>query len=271
MGRILIISALAFALLAPFASATTNVSPASAPGDVLPDLNQVTPDSLEVQHVIVRGRDEFRLGFDSATENLGPGPLTIHGFRPNKLTPRMQVDQLVTQRDGSTRLIRGVGEMQYVRNPDHNHWHFLDFARYELRPAGGFGPTRRGDRKTGFCLGDRYRAHGARSLPGFQPFPAQGDTCGLGKTGLVGLFAGISTGYGDEYAAQLEGQYIDITGIVPGRWNLVHTENANHRLLESDYTNNSSSLLVTIDWPGGMHRMPSVRILKRCPETPKCL
>jgi hypothetical protein len=270
MGRILTISTLAFALLAPGA-ASAHIAPVTLPTDVLPDLNQVTPASVMVKHVVVRGRDRFRLGFDSATENVGSGPLTLHGFRPNRRTPTMQVNQLVSQRDGSTRLIRNVGLMSYAIHPTHNHWHFLDFARYELRPAGGFGPTRRGDRKTGFCLGDRYRAPGARKMPGFQPFPAQGDTCGLGQTGLLGLFAGISTGYGDEYEAQLEGQYIDITGLPPGRWNIVHTANAGQRLLESDYSDNSASLLVSIDWPRGKREMPRVQVLKRCAEAASCL
>ena len=269
MGRILITALLALAVLAPGA-ASARAPQATLPADVLPDLNQIAPKGVVVRHVVVQGRDRFRLGFDSATENVGPGPLTLHGFRRDKRTPTMQVNQLVSQRGGGTRLVRNVGQMSYAIHPDHDHWHFLDFARYELRPAGAFGPTMRGDRKTGFCLGDRYRIKKARSLPGFQPFPAQGDTCGLGQTGLLGLFAGISTGYGDEYAAHIEGQYIDITGLVPGRWNIVHRANANHRLVESDYSDNASSALVSIDWPRGTRAMPRVRVLKQCPESDTC-
>ena len=269
MGRILTIALLALAVVAPgVASAAT--PPATLPADVLPDLNQVAPKGVVVKHVVVRGRDRFRLGFDSATENVGPGPLTLHGFRRDPRKPTMQVNQLVNQQGGGTRLVRNVGLMSYALHPTHNHWHFLDFARYELRPAGAFGPTMRGDRKTGFCLGDRYRARGARKMPGFQPFPAQGDTCGLGQPGLLGLFAGISTGYGDEYPAQVEGQYIDITGLVPGRWNIVHRANASQRLLESDYSDNASSMLVSISWPNGTRKMPRVKVLKQCPESPTC-
>ena len=241
---------------------------ADAP-ELLPDLDQVAPQDVSVKSVALSsGRTVHRLGFASATENRGAGPLTLHGFRRSRGVRRMQVDQLVDHTDGSSRLIRNVGRMSYVVHPDHRHWHLLGFARYELHPMGTQGGGLRFDQKTGFCLGDRYRIRGARRLAGFQPFPAQGDTCGLGRPGLMGLFAGISVGYGDPYDAHIEGQYIDVTSAPPGRYLLVQTANPDGRLLESDYTNNSSSALLQLRRRPG--RRPVVRILARCGGRDTC-
>ncbi len=246
-------------------------SPAAADGLAqLPDLDQVAPADLRVKQVVTRRGRMFRLGFASATENRGRGPLTLHGFRRGRDLGRMQVDQLVSRSDGSSRLIRKVGGMEYVVHPDHRHWHLIGFARYELRPTGGRSVFVLRDRKTGFCLGDRYTARRAKGLPGFQPFPAQGDTCGLGKPGLVGLFAGISVGYGDAYAAHLEGQYVDITGVPAGRYELVHTANPDRRLLESSYRNNSSSVLISLRWPNGYVNRPALSVLNTCPASGEC-
>ena len=41
-----------------------------------------------------------------------------------------------------------------TRRSDHSHWHLFDFQRYELRRADGSVVVR--DRKSGFCIGDRY-------------------------------------------------------------------------------------------------------------------
>lgn len=236
----------------------------------LPNLNQVAPRQIYVKERIVDGRTRFELGFDSATGNVGTGPLTVHGFRRNPGDTDMQVDQLVARSDGTARQIRAVGVMRYVVHPDHHHWHFLGFARYELRAAGKTKARSRSDRKTGFCLGDRYKVRNAAKLPDFTPFPEQGDECGLGQPKLSGLFAGISVGYGDRYGAYLEGQYIDITGLPPGRYTLVHTVNPDGALLESDYTDNSASAAIRLAWPNGRHKRPTVRVLARCQETPEC-
>jgi hypothetical protein len=179
----------------------------------------------------------------------------------------MQVDQLVRLEDGTARLIRQVGSMRYVVHPDHRHWHLLGFAQYELKRVGRSRGLVRRDRKTGFCLGDRYRVRRAKSLTGFRPFASQGDTCGLGKPGLRGLFAGISVGYGDQYAAHLEGQYIDITTAPSGRYRLIHRANPDRVLAESNYENNAASVLFSLRRGAGG---PTVRVLQRCPQTELC-
>ena len=52
-------------------------------------------------------------------------------------------------------------------------------------PGGHRGAAVR-DRKTGFCLGDRYPVTG-RGLPGAPPGPVYTSRCGLGDSGLLGI------------------------------------------------------------------------------------
>ena len=118
-------------------------APGQAPRDVLPDLVQAEPGDIDVETAVVRGRVRFRLGFESATENLGPGPLTLHGSRASTAEPTMRIDQLVSRSDGTTRRVRGVGSMRYVVHSDHRHWHYVGFERYELRRGGSSRAVRR--------------------------------------------------------------------------------------------------------------------------------
>jgi glucose/arabinose dehydrogenase len=234
-------------------------SPAAGP-ERLPDLVQVTPTDL----VITRADGSYLLGFQSAVSNLGDGPLIINGHRPGEQTGTMVADQVV-ERDGApAEVVADTGRLRYVVSPDHRHWHLLGFDRYELRHAGHTTVAVR-DQKTGFCLGDRYATTQ-------RPAAASSDAvytsrCGLGEPQLLGVQEGISVGYGDNYTANLEGQYLRLTGLPAGRYVLVHQVNADRRLRELDYSNNAASLLLELRW---RHGQPMVRILKTCPGTARC-
>jgi Lysyl oxidase len=265
MSRLLLVLLLVAVALVPAADAR-----ADHPGDVLPDLDQMVPEDLSVKRYDVNGFRVFRLGFASAAANIGAGPLTLHGYRRTRRVQTMRVDQLIEQLTGGTRLLRDVGRMSYVVHPDHKHWHLLGFERYELRKPGDDRPSLRTDRKTGFCLGDRFAIMGAANLPGFSPTPLQGDQCGLGLPRLTSLFAGISVGYGDRYEAHIEGQYIDVTDAPSGKYVLVHRVNTEGRIAELDYTNNASSVLFSMSWLNGRGEVPRIVVLRRCPGSASC-
>ena len=158
----------------------------------------------------------------------------------------MLADQVVEREGAPQQVIPGAGQLRYVVSPDHRHWHLLGFDRYELRRAGQRIPAVR-DQKTGFCLGDRYAA-AKRRLPAAPASPVYTGRCGLGEPELLGVQEGISVGYGDDYQANLEGQYLKLTGLPAGRYVLVHQVNADRRLRELDYTNNAASLLLELRW-----------------------
>jgi hypothetical protein len=130
-------------------------SHAAAGVPLLPDLDQETPASLVVTATGPRRKPTYVLGFRSAVRNIGEGPLIIFGHRHDRGIDTMVADQGIIRRGGPQEVVRGVGRLRYVISPDHRHWHLLGFDRYELRTPGGTAVRVR-DRKTGFCLGDRY-------------------------------------------------------------------------------------------------------------------
>jgi len=249
----------AVAALVPAALAVGGPAPEGKAS--LPDLDQETPTGL----VLTKARGGWRLGFDSAVRNIGAGPLIIDGARPEPGVETMSADQVIVNEGSPRTVVPGVGELRYVRSPDHRHWHLLGFDRYELRRAGS-GETVVADRKTGFCLGDRYPV---RTLPlaGKPLEPKYRSRCGLDRPGLLGIREGISVGYGDDYSANLEGQYLPLNGLRPGRYVLVHVANAGRRIVESSYENNASSVLLRLRRRGGE---PKMRILGVCSDTEHC-
>jgi glucose/arabinose dehydrogenase len=238
---------------------------ALAGSERLPDLDQAIPSDLAITRARASDRKRiYVLGFTSAVQNIGEGPLIFDAHRSADRAT-MVADQLI-ERDGAPMdVVPGAGRVRYVVSPDHRHWHLLGFDHYELRRVGHSRAIVR-DRKTGFCLGDRYR-YLDRRLPAAPPEPVYTSRCGLEHPELLGIQEGISVGYGDNYQANLEGQYLPLTGLPAGRYVLVHTANADRKLREIDYTNNSASLLIQLKWE---HRSPLLRVLRSCPDTARC-
>jgi serine protease len=245
-----------------------SAGPPAGARELLPDLDQEYPSELQVILVGTRVNPSYRLGFRSAVRNVGDGPLIIRGHRADEQTPTMIADQVVRRADGSQELVPGIGALQYVISPDHRHWHYLGFDRYqiyELRRA-RIGNSVARDHKTGFCLGDRYRvttvevAHGA-------PNAVYTSRCGLGNPRLVSIQEGISVGYGDAYAAFLEGQDLPLDGLPSGRYVLVHRVNEDRKIRELDYDNDAASALLELRW---RNSVPYLRVLAVCPDTAEC-
>ena len=256
----------AIALLIPAALGASAAAPEGEP--LLPDLDQEMPTQLVLTKAGKPGRTSWRLGFRSAVRNIGAGPLIIDGRRPSAGERTMDADQVIVNADGPASVVRGTGRLRYVRSPDHQHWHLLRFDRYELRRAGGSTAVVR-DRKTGFCLGDRYqtRSRVEEALPPAPPRYRDSD-CDKGKPESGRVEEGITPGWGDDYHAHLEGQSIDITRLRAGRYLLVHAVNPDRTLRERSYTNNVSSALIRIGRPRGGGR--TVRMLARCPQSARC-
>jgi hypothetical protein len=263
LARVSVLLAIGGVAIAAFVPSRAGAAPG---GWQLPDLEQEPPSSLVLSSDALDGHPgRYYLGFRSAVRNVGSGPLVIHGQRSSRRRPTMVATQLIQGADGAVQRVHGVGRLRYVVSPSHRHWHLLTFDRYTLRRIGGSRVTRR-DRKTGFCLGDRYRA-----LPPFAgPSPADPaftSNCGLLQPGRLSVDEGISVGYGDDYAANLEGQLIELTGLPDGRYVLTHEANPDRRLRELRYDNNSASLLLSLHWTRGR---PGVRVLASCGNSARC-
>jgi len=191
-------------------------------------------------------RGGLLLVFGSAVDNVGNAPLVVEGRRAGSV---MRTSQLVGTRRHALRT-----PLRFVRSQTHRHWHLAEFERYELRRNGELVGR---DRKTGFCLNDAYETRAANLRPHWT-----GD-CGRNRPGARSVREGISPGFGDDYVPQREGQSIDVTGLPPGRYVLVHRVNPDRALDESSYANNAASIAIDLD---GRH----VRVLAPCPGAGTC-
>jgi len=251
------------------ATLTTLAFAETAGGDaLLPDFNIVTPQGFVLQKTVDAGKPHWRLGFISAAYNQGTGPALVRGERSPLRPAEMLAEQIVARSDGSTSTIPNVGTMKYAVEPSHEHWHLLRFMVYELRRVSDYKLVRP-DEKRGFCLGDRYKVPKAKS-PGTPSKAVYVFDCAGKKPAATEVEEGMSIGWGDDYTQLRDGQYIDITGIPAGVYYLVHRVNPSRRLKESDYRNNTSSLRLQIDWPGGPTRKPTTTILAACTNTDRC-
>ena len=224
------------------------------PRELLPDLDQRSPFRLTMAGT--------KLGFASATDNVGEGPVWIRGSRPTASGP-MRATQLVRMSDRSVRAYPDAGRLRYTPSSSHTHWHLLGFQRYELRTLEGDLVVR--DRKSGFCLADHYGL-AARRVTAFTGGSFYGN-CAQSNPGALAVEQGTSIGFTDLYPAHFHGQNLDLRGVPAGDYVLVHRANPDQRLEEIDYTNNDASLRIRLSWSGGA---PRVVTLRTCQSSADC-
>jgi serine protease len=261
--RLAVLVVLAFLPAIAFPAVSHSAGPSSS--DRLPDLYQEVPTNLRVLSSGPPLDPSYSLGFRSAVHNVGDGPFVVLGHR-TQTSPVMTADQLIEQADGSRRTVPRIGTFRYVASPDHSHWHFGGFDRYELRQAGS-GRVLVRDRKSGFCLGDRYRAETEAPLAAAAPKPVYTGRCGLIQPGLFEIKEGISVGWGDDYGAFLEFQDLSLDGLPDGKYLLVHQTNAERRIRERSYANDVASVLLELRWHSSK---PYLKVLVTCEGSARC-
>src|SRR5688572_28903967 len=134
---------------------------------------------------------------------------------------------------GNADLVLGnpVGNPLYEFARCHGHYHFSDFAHYDLLNGAGSSVALR--TKAGFCLEDSGRWDA--NAPTNYLF-----TCN---------FQGLQAGWSDFYIAELSCQWIDITSVPPGVYTLQLEVDPANRLPELIETNNITQMFVVIDAP----------------------
>jgi Lysyl oxidase len=239
-------------------ASTTTAGAAGKPRDLLPDLVQGAPTGVDVVLDTSTGAERVRLVFASTIGNTGEGPLIITAKRKPGATT-MTAHQVIRRSDGGTRVRRAVaGTLKYVQAADHQHWHLMGIDRFELWTGNASRRLLR-DRKQGFCLGDRYQLTPGRRMPHQPGRPSFPGYCGRDRPGLMRIVEGITVGWGDNYPANIEGQFIDITGVAPGRYLLVHRIRAGG-LLESYPYDNVSCAAIELKAPSGAGLPPTVNV-----------
>jgi hypothetical protein len=167
--------------------------------------------------------------------------MVVDGFR----TPGagiMQAYQSFYDANGKRQTYAPTGSMQYDPRAGHEHWHFLDFATYQLRKQDG--STVR-SQKEAFCIAPTdavdLRVKGADWNPyatGLQT------TCGV--VSALGIRETLQTGWGDTYGQYLPGQAFDVTDLPNGTYSVEVIANPDKHLLETDTTNNVTARTIVL-------------------------
>jgi hypothetical protein len=109
----------------------------------------------------------------------------------------------------------------------HEHFHFEGYARYDLVEASSGNVLPIGN-KNGFCLRDLDNW----SNPSCATYDCD--------------YQGISAGCADVYTPDLDCQWVDITDVAPGTYQLVVTVNTERSIREQSFENNSATVSIEI-------------------------
>jgi hypothetical protein len=202
-------------------------APVASAHDVLPDLGMAKVIDLQ-QTRFTDGRLVLR--YSTTVVNVGAGAFEVHGTRSSP--SEMSQAQRIFDSGGTFRDVVTPGGMVFGGD-GHNHWHVDSLATSELIALNG---NRVGtSNKRGFCFWDniKYRLT-LLGAPRNPFYPAAG--CGTLDSSAVAM--GLSVGWGDEYAATLPDQYIDITDVATGRYRLQITADRQNWFAETNESNN---------------------------------
>jgi Lysyl oxidase len=209
------------------ALAATGVAGAA---DRLPDLGMARIADVKTEKT-ADGRRLLR--FTTVIVNVGAGPFEVRGQRASTSEPEMATAQRIYDSGGGFRQVATSARM-FFAGDGHNHWHVRDLESSELLRLDNGAKVGTGA-KFGFCFFDNvaYRL----GLPGA---PATAGYTGCGTATSLAVTMGVSVGWGDEYSWRLPNQYVDITGLTPGRYRLRVTADAPGYFVEASESNNAT-------------------------------
>jgi hypothetical protein len=224
----------------------------------------------------IPGRNLLR--FSTAIGNMGAGPVIL--LSANSGTPpagsgitswinadgTQNVLQLIYTYDSGANFFnfdhyRPAGRM--VWHNGHGHFHLEGYATYRLLQNVGGTPGAQvirddgtpaiGD-KVGFCLVNILQSfllpngQSSSTLPGYDPQGSQTLPSNNGQPlTTCGFQQGIHVGHADVYNAIYDGQWVDVTGVPNGDYFLEITLDALNVILESDDSNNTMAVPVTLN------------------------
>lgn len=209
-----------------------------------PNLKTLKPAGLRFDTETIGGTTHQVLRFSNTVYNSGQGPLEMLGKTITTSTgeEKTRVYQRLYSATGTRETTGAVGT--FVYHPTHNHFHFGQFAEYQLWTRAGYdawlqsgrteGSPRRADllsSKVTFCITDYRRV---RLKPG-SPRYAVYNQCGRHLQGL-------SVGWGDTYMYHLPDQWVDLgtTPLASGRYVLRSVADPLNRIYESENKRGSS-------------------------------
>jgi hypothetical protein len=172
--------------------------------------------------------------FDETSCAIAEGCVTQTGTR------RLLMFDTATMNIGNADLVVGNPTQSacFKWSQCHQHYHFRGVGRYTLYQQDGTTVAAVGH-KQGFCIDDTYAA------PGLDVAPAVPSAELFNCTDNQGLHVGFE----DVYPNNIDCQWIDVTGLPAGTYQLSVVVNGDHYLPESDYTNNEGRVQLKLPAP----------------------
>jgi hypothetical protein len=198
---------------------------------LLPDLVVSPPRELYLEIT----SDIKNLRFSTTFINTGKGDLKILSDHD----PESEVTtatQIITRKDGSEEEHR-IGT--FVFHPTHEHWHieeYVIFQIWSLNENEEKGEMLVSTDKMSFCIWDEEE----------YKLTLENASETRKYIGCNNEVQGISVGWSDTYPADMDGQSIDISQIPDGRYLVSTVINPDRKIIESDYSNNESLVMVEI-------------------------
>jgi hypothetical protein len=179
------------------------------------------------------------LRFSTWTVNVGSGPLELHQHAAANPDGTYDVDQWIYNDDTpQTHTVRLAGTFAYVGG----RLRFTDSADYflkEITPGNGVGGILASNQKQSYCIVDSAKYNPNGGGPSSQVY----NTCGPTM--------GISVNWADIYPSTFTNtQIISLIGVSDETYWLENTGDPLNRLQESDETNNTTRVRVTITGTG---------------------
>lgn len=176
--------------------------------------------------------DRRLLRFATVAANLGEGPLDIIAL-PGEGETSQTWQRVWTSNWNFHDSLSG----EFIFHEEHDHVHFDAFERYTLRDTSGAVVAE--SEKVSFCLRDSVRLIEDRP-------PAEGLML-VDDGSCEGQQQVINPGFGDHYHALLEDQWIDITGVPAGSYEVEIVVDPLDLIIESNEDNNVGSFRVVIE------------------------
>lgn len=198
----------------------------NSPGAIhYPDLVTLAPSAVGVEFRPATSRKFLR--FSNQIVNLGEGPLEVTPFNHATEAVTDAIQRLYSHDSDNRWYPAGTNSVgRFAFHPEHDHWHFEDFALYQVRNVAADGALGANvlatSAKVSFCLVDDYLFDPVRPHQGAQTY-----------THCDQIHPqGISVGWTDLYHWRLAGQEVEITTLPDGEYWLVSTVDPDDHLNE---------------------------------------
>lgn len=176
------------------------------------------------------------VNFGATVWNGGTSPLLVDGFRRTG-TELMDAYQYFFDAKGKEVGSAAAGTMQWDAREGHRHWHFTDFAQYNLLAADKKLAVRSG--KEAFCLANTDAVD--YTIPNAKWRPENTDlSSSCGQNTAVAVREVLDIGNGDTYTQDRPGQSFEVTDLPNGTYYIEVKANPVNKLTELSTTNNTA-------------------------------